>query len=273
MRAARWLCALLPACGFCTIRLSPQNIELGALYRAVTVRIEGEIQAGSQLAVAVRGASVKEEFNKKGRVGPIWLNVGKVEISGVPSLLVSFWNVPLEQILSRQEADRLQLDKQAIIRQMRVRPPELDQPELREHYWALKTQQGAYRIGAGGLRLEPAGPDKQRYTVEFVWPRLGQPGDYTVSAYECREGKVIRESSATLSVRRVGLSAAVVNLAHNRPPVYGAMAVLVAAIAGFGIDLLVSRSARKRRKLRAAKLIGETEAEQPSASELRRAGH
>jgi hypothetical protein len=62
--------------------------------------------------------------------------------------------------------------------------------------------------------------------------------DYVVSAYECRNGAVVRQTSVPLKVVRVGLAAELAFLADQHESLYGLIAVLAAAMAGFGIDFL-----------------------------------
>jgi len=255
------------------VRLTPTSIQVGALYQDVPVRVEAVAQPGSQMLVVLRGADTKETFNKKGRVGPVWLNVGKVHISGVPSLFLSFSAAPVQSILSREEIDRYQLDEAAIRRQMRIEPAEFDQPELRSHYWSLKAEQRSYSVQTGALKAEAAGETGVSWRVEFLWPRKAQPGSYMLTAYECRQGRVIRQSTATLTVTRVGLPVAVAALAQQRPAQYAGLAVITAMIAGFGIDFVVSRLGGKRRKLRAAHGAGEAEPEREPTGSRRRGGH
>lgn len=250
------------------LHLSPRVIEMGALYRDVAVRIEGIAEPDAQVVVVLRGAAAKESFNKKGRVGPIWLNVGKVEISGVPSLFLSFASAPVQSLLQREELDRYQLDEIALRRQMRVEPAAFDQPEVRRDYWALKAEQGSFRVHPGAVEPLSGG----RFRVQFVWPRKAPPGVYTVTAYWCREGRVAGQTTATLTVKRVGLPAIVADLAQNQAPKYAVLAVLAAMLAGFGIDQVVSRLGGKRRRARVAHGVAEA-AEQESRAGASRGGH
>ena len=58
------------------IRVTPPTIEMGVFYDGARVRIQGLAEPGSRALVVVRGAGIKEVFNRKGRVGPIWVNAG-----------------------------------------------------------------------------------------------------------------------------------------------------------------------------------------------------
>jgi hypothetical protein len=73
-----------------TLKLSPETIQMGAFYNGASLRMEGTAPSGSKVMIVLRGVSKDEIFNKKDRVGPIWINVDKVHVSGSPSLFLRF---------------------------------------------------------------------------------------------------------------------------------------------------------------------------------------
>jgi hypothetical protein len=232
------------------IRVTPPTIEMGVFYDGARVRIEGLAEPGSRVLVVVRGAGVKEVFNRKGRVGPIWVNAGKVEISAVPSLFLCFTPEPVAALLGRGEIDRCQLDEAALKSQMRVEPRGMDQEIIREHYLKLKKQDGSLQVASGAVKMGPPGPAGEPFLVEFQWPKKAPPGRYEVRVYECREGKVVNQSSIPLDVLAVGFPARLARLAREHGSLYGAMAVLIAVLAGFTIDFLTSRLIKRRARRR-----------------------
>jgi uncharacterized protein (TIGR02186 family) len=232
-----------------TVRLTPGVIEMGASYSGAAMRIEGAAKAGAEVVVVVRGADREEIFNKKGRFGPIWINAGKVHVSGVPSLYLCFSARPVHAFLSRDAIDRHQLDETAIRRQMRISPQGdvQEQNVIRNNYLTLKRQEGTYRVSNAALKKADGDPGALAYSVEFTWPKKAPPGAYQVKVYECRDRSVVRLSSAPLEVVKVGFPARLSSLAMNQAALYGVLAVLAAAIAGFGIDFVATKLFGKKR--------------------------
>jgi uncharacterized protein (TIGR02186 family) len=233
-----------------TLRLTPEVIEIGTFYSGPQVRIEGTVEDGSKPVVVIRGADVTEVFNKKGRVGPIWVNTGEVHISGVPSLFLSFSAEPVSSFLDRATIEEYQLDEAAIKRQMRVEPKAADREVIQTNYLALKTQMGSYALINDGVKMGQPAAATVPYVVDFVWPRKAPPGTYEVRLYECRDGFVVGQASAPLQVVEVGFPARIAFLAKERAYLYGAVAVMVAVLAGFGIDFLATRLFGKKRVVR-----------------------
>ncbi len=241
------------------VKLTPQRIEIGARYGGATVRVEGVASPGSSLIVVARGPDAEESFQRKGRVGPIWVTTGRVRVAGAPSLFLLHAPEPVERLLSREEIERFQLDPGAIQRGLRLSPASRDSGRLREDFVRMKAARGAYRVTAGDVRMEPPGPAGAPYRAEIPWPRTAPPESYEVRVYECAGGRVLSVSTAPLEVVKTGFPALVAELSARYALIYGAGAVLSAMLAGFGIDFLVSLLRRKlsrRPRLERARVKG-----------------
>jgi uncharacterized protein (TIGR02186 family) len=223
------------------LRVEPSLIQMGTFYGGKDVTISGTASRGDQVVVVIRGADVEEVLNRKARVGPIWVNEGKVHISGVPSLFLSFSARPVEQILNREAIDAHQLDEAAIRKQMHVSPEAYDQPVIRENFLKMKTNQNIYQVRAGALETGAQGPVGTPFEVAFRWSKKAPPGLYEIIAYECRDGAVTGKLSASLKVEEIGFPAWMARMAKDRAALYGAFAVVVALLAGLGIDFVASR--------------------------------
>lgn len=227
------------------LKVTPAVIEMGAFYGGAALKIEGTVTPGSQVLVVVRGPQTEEVFNKKGRVGPIWMNVGKVHISGVPSLFLCFSSGPIGSLLTRESIDGSQLDEAAIKAQMMVEPKAMDQEVIRDNYLSLKSQQGFYKVVEGTVKLGTAGPDGVPFTLDLPWSKKARPASYEVSVYECRDGAVAGKVTAGLEVMEMGFPEKIAGMAKNRGYLYGMLCVLIAMIVGFGIDFVAGKLGKK----------------------------
>lgn len=221
------------------VTVTPPVIGMGMFYTGADVRIEGVVSAGSKVAVVVRGGQRSEVFNQKVKTGPIWITSGKVTISGVPSLFLRFTDGMLRDSLAREDIDRYQIDQSAIQRQMEVHPDH-DHEVMVASWLSLKAHDGTYGLVRNGVKMGQPRDGAVPFSVRFAWPKKSPPGQYTVSVYEYRERAVVATSEVSLPVERVGFSAWLATVVTQRSLIYGLMAVLVSAVAGFGIDLLVA---------------------------------
>jgi len=253
-----------------TVKLSPETIQMGAFYSGAKVRIEGTAPAGSQVLVVIRGEEHDELFNKKGRVGPIWVNTDKIHVAFTPSLFLSFSSADVTALLDPTSIETYQLDQQAIKNRLACRTRCKCSPTTRHHtsagviahcagvepdpqyreliasnYLALKSREGRYQTHSGVVRIVNATGDNSRYSVDLDWPRSAPPGSYEVEVYACQNRSVAARTTTVLQVVEVGFPAQMVALAAGRPWVYGIVAVLGAVFAGFIIDAITSRLRRR----------------------------
>ncbi len=226
-----------------TLKLTPETIEMGAFYNGARLRMEGTAPSGSKVMIVLRGVSKDEVFNKKDRVGPIWINVDKVHVTGPPSLFLRFSSEDVHTFLDRQTIDAYALDELSIRNRMRIRTEHgLRDPEalrlIGDHYLDLKKRDGSYRRIADRVRMADIGNGEERYTLEIGWPKLATPGSYQVEVYACRDNRIVGQSGTTLQLVEVGFPAFMANAAREHAYLYGILAVILAVIAGFGIDAL-----------------------------------
>ena len=259
-----------------SLKVTPQTIEMGTFYNGEKVRIEGIADPGSEVLVVVKGANKDEFFNRKGRVGPIWVNADRVHIMGIPSLFLSFSGSSASSILSREVIDACQLDETAVMKHLRckvhckckapegsdrclgVEPDETYLETIRTNLQRLKTHEGSYRTASGTVELGQPDSKGRPFSLEFLWPRKAPAGSYNVEVYLCCQGSVIGRMSAPLSVVEVGFPAQMASLAKENGLLYGVLAVVAAGLAGFGMDFLVAglRKRKDKRKRRIAEIQG-----------------
>jgi hypothetical protein len=222
------------------VTVDPPRLEVSTFSGQREVRISASVAAAAQAVVVVRARGAEAVFNRKVRVGPIWLNSGRVHITGAPSLCLSFAPARLESLLRRQDVDEHQLDARAIREHLRIEPAEADQPVIRDSYLALKIDDGSYRFVESGEGAVQPGEVPGSYGVVLAWPMTAPPATYDVTVYECLGGRVTGVGTTALEVVEVGLAAWLASAAMNHPSFYGAVAVGVTISLGFGIDALAS---------------------------------
>lgn len=234
-----------PPPGTGSVNVEPRRIEIGAGYSGVPMRISGIAPEGTRVVVVARGPDTEEVFDRKGRKGPIWITTGRVHVAGVPSLFMRYAPEPVDRFLPRSEIERYQLDPAAIKNQLHMKPEDPEEDRLREDYIRLKLDQRVYRVIDGGLETGQAGGSGRPYSVELHWPRKAPPANYEIRVLECRDGSVVNTVTSPVEVIKVGFPAALSSLLYSKAPLYGAIAVVIAVIAGFGIDFLAAGLRRR----------------------------
>ncbi len=228
------------------VRITPPVMELGTFYGGAKMHLAGIAGAGSKVIVVVRGSSGAEVFNKVGRVGPIWVNTGKVTISAAPTLLFVFSSEPVNMCLNPAFIDQYQLDLGSLKKHMQIETKAPDRDRVADDFLALKAHQQTYLITSGSVQLGAPDQGGLPYSLDFKMPRSATPGTYQVSVLECRNGEVANKSDLDLRVVEVGFPALVARLAKEQASLYGIMCVIIAMVAGFGIDFIASRIFKRK---------------------------
>jgi Putative transmembrane protein (Alph_Pro_TM) len=247
--------------------LSPKKIGMGTFYDGTRVHIEGTAPADSGVVVVIRGSEADEFFNRKGRVGLIWLNVDRIHIKNAPSVFLTFSSADVKSLVDQADVDRYQLDEASIMSGIRcfchckcsltdrtqqsgirdLAPDASYAKLLLADFLRFKERKGTYCMHTGAVKLA-SGNSATRYALDFEWPKKVPPGNYQVEVYACREHKVIAHSAATLQLMEIGFPAYMADLASRTPWVYGTVAVLVAIIAGFLTDFITTKLRRRKRR-------------------------
>jgi hypothetical protein len=248
---------------------------MGAFYAGATVRIEGETPPGTTVLIVLRGPEEAQFFNRKGRVGPVWLSVDKVHITRAPSLFIRLGGGDVRSLLDERSVESHGLDEAALEHRMDIRShckcPQVEPGEggpepaprcatgveldaaqaalVRSDYMRLKAREGTYRVLPEAVRVTTSPEGTASYEAEVDWPRRARPGAYRVEVFACRESAVVGQASAELRVVPTGIPAQIGTLAKSHSTAYGALAVLAAVITGLAIDTLV----RRRRPSRTAR--------------------
>jgi hypothetical protein len=231
------------------VKVTPDVVRMGAFYGGATVRVEGARDADATIIVAVRGPTVTEVFNHDGRAGFLWVNTAKVTISEVPSLWLVFSSERVGACLPRAVIDQYGLDQAALKKQMRIQCQACDQGQIAEEYLNYKAMQGSYRRASGDFRkvaASAAGVSDPSFRFEFEFPRCATPGEYQVRVLECRGGEVSASLEVPLRVVEVGFPSFISGMASRHASFYGMLSVLVALLAGLGIDFLAAQLFKRR---------------------------
>jgi hypothetical protein len=251
-----------------TASVTPSVVEMGTFYGGTKVRVEGTVTAGSQVVIIVRGGEATEFFNRVGHVGLIWINTGKVSVSGVPSLLMVFSSEPVSDCLRRPAIDECLCDAEAIRKQIRIKPQKEAADGIADDFLKLKVRHGNYQLSGGGVQISgaaqavgdttpPALANKAvqtplptegsvPYALEFTWPKSAAVGTYEIRVHACRDGEVKESSVVPLKVVEIGFPAMITSLARGHASTYGILSIIIAMLAGFGIDFIASRIFKKR---------------------------
>lgn len=219
-----------------TLNLSPSEIVMGTQYNGVDLTVSGQIPADSDLLVRLVGTPGDLHLREKGKVfGLLWMNVGKLTLTNVPSVCLTSATRPLPQLGKGAAPYRLDALTGAIGVEQEGQDQSIDIPH---QLLLLKTKEGLYHEAAEGIALGPVEDGMQHYTAHIKVPSSLKPGTYKVEAVALHNDAVVGEAEASIKAALSGFPKWLSELSYRKSVLYGVMATVIAIVSGLLIGLV-----------------------------------
>jgi hypothetical protein len=213
-----------------TLQVSPDVVEIHSFYQGRYVTVTGTLPTGLGAVVEVTGPTTEEHLMRKGRRGPLWMNVGSINVTGAPSIYIvmssaadllkgqgaSTWGFPSVTKKLNLSGD-LKPDEHAMFKQQ---------------FLELKESQKLYASLPGGLTVSPAVDGRQKVTGKFWLPSNIKPNTYKVCLTTVQDGQQVGQTCIDLGVQMVGFPAFLMTMAYDHAALYGLLAILIAIVVG-----------------------------------------
>lgn len=216
--------------------LSQSSISITANFDGSDLLIFGavrrEVPIPEQLLdviVTIEGPSTPITVRRKSHVFGIWANTAAVEVDRAPSFYAVATSRPIEVALSRTEDLRHKISVPQMIRSVGAPQDIADSPSFTEALIRIRGAEGLYASNETTVTLS----QDTLFSTEFDLPANLVEGDYRTRIFLLRDKKVIAMRTAVIDVRKVGLERWLYDLATRQPAIYGVLALVIAALAGW----------------------------------------
>jgi uncharacterized protein (TIGR02186 family) len=227
------------------LRAQPLVVDLSSHLIAITtgftgteVVLFGAVEQPGDVVVAVRGPEGPVTVRRKERLLGMWVNGSSVTFSGVPGFYAIASSKPLEDVAPRDQLVRQRIG----LDQLAFTPVGTISDTARAIFHAAllreKQQAGLFPIVPGRVLFV----GRQLFRTNVSFPPDVPTGAYQVSVYLFRNGQLVGAQTTPLLVSQSGVSADVQDFAYRRSFVYGAVAVLIALVAGWLGSFLFRRT-------------------------------
>ncbi|MDH5298379.1 MAG: TIGR02186 family protein, partial [Desulfobulbaceae bacterium] len=171
-----------------------------------------------------------------------WMKMGGMEFKNVPNVYMLFTTSPVNSILPAQERTANVIGYDAIQARSEVERSDGKEagPEWFQEFLKFKKKENLYSINEGTI-VRQHGTAGNRFKLEIPWPFQAPPETYTVEVLAVRDGKVVDQASAPVTVAQSGIVKQLSGLAFNNPAIYGVIAVVVAMAAGFAVGAIFKK--------------------------------
>ena len=220
-----------------SLQVTPDMVEITSFFQGHTVTVTGALPAGLGAVVEVVGPTTEEHLRRKGRRGPLWMNVGNITVSGAPSLYMVISSAA--DLLAGNRIDA-PWGFPSLIQRLSLKGDlqENEKDLFRHQFLELKESEQLYSAWPGGLKVSPPEDGLQKVTGTFWLPANVRPDTYKVCLTAVREGQAAERVCTDLTVQMVGFPALLMTLAYEHAALYGILAVVIAIVVGFVMGYL-----------------------------------
>jgi uncharacterized protein (TIGR02186 family) len=197
----------------------------------------GATEGTGDVVIIVRGPLSDATVRHKARVAGIWVNRESMNFTNVPSYYALASSRPVDEIASPATLDlhEIGFDHLKLAVASDVNPT--DVPFFRSALIREKQQLGLYVRQAGkvaflGTRL---------FRTNFYFPADVPTGSYLAEVLLLRNGQVASAQTTPLIISKIGVGATIFDFAHQNGAGYGAIAIVVALMAGWIAHLAFRR--------------------------------
>jgi len=222
------------------IRITPATLKIHGFFGGSILRVSGEIPAGTEAVIEVIGKTAEQELMRKGRRWDLWMNVGEIDISGVPGFYLVASSAP--RLLSASKTDT-PWGYGLWRRRVRFRGTfkQGEEALIFKEFLQLKEGHGLYGRFPGAVEVAAAGRGRAQARASFPINTRIAPGTYRVRVTAVRGWQVVQRTQVPWQVEMVGTPAFLTFLALQRPVLYGILALGLAAVVGFLSGVLFKR--------------------------------
>jgi uncharacterized protein (TIGR02186 family) len=223
-----------------TAKANHDHINIDFFYHGSTVSVKGITEPGTDLIIKIASPEGHESLKEKGKVGGIlWMNVGTKKFENVPNLYAVHSTRKLDDMISRDELDKYVIGYPALGRHVEIDPVTNVDEKTRwfNEFIKYKERSNLYSTTDGKIEMQEK-YGHQSYYILTQWPYQAPPGDYIVTVYAVKDGKVVDQAESRVQVEQAGMVKTLAGMAKNNAALYGFISIVSALGTGFGVGLV-----------------------------------
>jgi uncharacterized protein (TIGR02186 family) len=212
-----------------TADLSSHSIAITTGFTGASVVLFGALDRPGDVVAIIRGPEREVTIWRKAKIAGIWANTEAVTFANVPSFYAVAASRPLDEIVSPAAAGLYKIGVGNF--KFEVKSP--TEPERAQFFAdaliAVQKRAGVFSASTGKIAFL----GDRLFRTTFSFPANIPTGVYQVEVFYVRDKDVVGAQTTPLIVSKVGVDAAVFEFARRRSLAYGAIAVMMAVMAGW----------------------------------------
>jgi uncharacterized protein (TIGR02186 family) len=227
-----------------TAKANHDHITIDFFYHGSTVSVRGISDPDVDLVIKMTSPEGHQLLKQKGKVGGmLWMNVGQLTFENTPNLYEVFSTKKLEDILRKEEMEKYVIGYPALQKHVEISPVanEEEKAVWFNEFVKFKENSRVYVTSSGKISTTSNADGSQGYYILTDWPYQAAPGDYLVTVYAVRNGKVVEQAESRVNVEQVGMVKTLASMAKSNAALYGFLSIGIALGAGFGVGMVFKK--------------------------------
>jgi len=229
------------AAAMLTAKANHDHITIDFFYHGSTTSAKGVSEPGRDLVIKITSPEGEQMMKQKGKVaGVLWMNVGTLKFEKTPNMYEMFSTKQVDDILTPDERKKHTLGYAALADHVEITPMAnaAEKTQWFGEFIKFKESSNLYKSDFGKIDIKDLPDGHQEYYILTQWPYQAVPGEYTVSVYAVKGGRVVEQAESHVKVEQVGMVKTLAAMAKDSAAIYGFLSIGVALSAGFGVGLV-----------------------------------
>lgn len=209
--------------------LSENLIAITTGFTGTDVLLFGTTEGTGDIIVVVRAPESAVKVRRKERIGGIWVNAKSFTFDKVPGFYHVAASGPLAQLLPPSVLAAEQIGANNLVLRPDVKAPQAEVAAFTAALIRNKQRVNLFSSAVGKIKFQ----DRRLFRTEVEFPSNVPIGTYTVTVYLVKGGAIVDREETPLRVSKTGFEAEIFQLANRQAALYGAIAILIALVAGW----------------------------------------
>ncbi len=207
--------------------LSDHLVAITAGFTGTDVVLFGSVDGPGDIIIVIRGPVGDVVVRRKERVAGLWVNRAQVRFSEVPSFYALASSRLLDDTIAESVLAPHQIGYDRLVLAATPEGPEAE--PFRKALIRNKQALGHFADEVGQVSFLGG----QLFRANLRFPANVPTGSYLIEVLLVREGAVVSAQTTPLVIGKIGVGADIFEFAHRNSALYGAIAILVALLAGW----------------------------------------
>jgi uncharacterized protein (TIGR02186 family) len=218
--------------------ISNHLIAITTGFTGTDMLVFGATDGEGDVVAIVRGPEREEIVRRKERMAGIWIHGESHRFRRVPSFYAVAASKPLAETAPQTVLARHQIGLDNLRLESAEREDDPSRREFAQALIKLKQDEGLFPTKVEQVQFL----GNQLFRARIAFPSNVPVGTYTVEVFLLRNGEVAGAQTAPLVISKIGLGADIYLFAHRDAPIYGAIAILMALVAGSSAAFLFRKA-------------------------------